>query len=347
MSKPKPRPKPKQKLAKPVDPTIGKLLAESPYVIEDGVTQSILSGWAHCRRACRYSLDGWTTAGTKDSLVYGSLYHWLLEKLFQGVMAGKYTRADVDAFFLSHTEKWMSKEKLDPTLTAHDLQAREVCIAQAEATFAEYCDQWADDFVPGRWVEVEGVFDVDFRGFKLRGRMDGLQRRGRRRKYLCLVEHKTMAQISEASLALRLAFDFQNIFYITAANAKLEAAGSTERVHTVCYDVIRRPTHKYNPDKETPASYSNRVRAHVVKEPDHFFKRTEITYTKKDLVDGANAIEEKLTLFRDWTLGFSPTYRNEQACIGKWNCIWLAACAAGGDMSEYVRTGKLFTELED
>lgn len=341
----------KARPSKPSDGPIGKLLAKHPYQIEDGVTQSMLSGWGGCRVACRYGLDGWRTGFTKDALNYGSLYHDLLEKFFRGVMNDGLTVADVEPFMEAFLEKWLAKQRQGVT-SPKAIQASELCTAQVAATFPGYCEMWKDDFVEDRWVELEGVFEADFHGFKLRGRMDGLQRCGKKRKYLRLMEHKTMSRIEEEAINRRLPFDFQNLFYLTALNCQLKARGEKEQAHYVIYDIIRRPGLKYNPDKEPLKDYTERVKEHVLTNktgpgPKHYYKRSEIAYTQKDLKVFQEELLLKLRLFEAWLKGDEPTYKNEQACVSKWNCTYLDACAAGGNMSGYEQSGELFVELKD
>ncbi len=351
--RPKAKRKPKARRVVPVPRVgpIGKLLKDSPYRIEDGVSQSILSAWCSCRVNSRFNLDGWQTGKRKDALVYGSLWHSLLEKFFLGVKDDGLTAADAQDFFDEFIKGWLAKQQKE-TSNARDIQADEFCAAQAEATFIPYCEYHEDDFIPGRWVELEGVFEVDFHGFKLRGRMDGLQRcKTPKGSYLRLMEHKTKSRIEEDALDKRLCFDFQNLFYLTALNSQLAANGSKERARIVVYDIIRRPGLKYNPDKASLQEYAARVREHVATNktggPDHYFKRSEITYTVKDLKRFEEGLLVKLRLFRDWLAGTEPTYRNEQACVAGWNCSFLDACAASGNMAGYEQTGKLFVELED
>jgi len=326
---------------------IGKKLADDPYTIEDGVSQSMLSGFFNCRLSCRYGLDGWRSPRLKDSLNYGSLYHDLLENFFRGVMLEGYTLEDAKPFMNLFLETWLEHERSKDITNPRALQSSEVCAAQASATFLGYCEMWPDDFEPGRWIELEGVFEADFHGYLLRGRMDGLQRAGKKRKYYRLMEHKTKARIEEEALDRRLAFDFQNLFYLTALNCQLKTKGIDELARVVYYDIIRRPGQKFNPDKESLSDYSVRVKEDVAKRPDHYFKRSEIFYTAKDLERFQEELLIKLQIFERWLKDEEPTFKNEQACVAKWNCTFLDACASAGNMSNYVQTGELFVELKD
>ena len=55
------------------------------YGIEDGVTQSLLTGWVHCRKSARLTLDGWRKPETSHPLAYGGLWHFLLEGLYEAI----------------------------------------------------------------------------------------------------------------------------------------------------------------------------------------------------------------------------------------------------------------------
>ena len=68
-------------------------LAEQPYDINEGITQSMLATWTHCRQNARYVLDGWQPRGSTEALEYGTLFHFLLEHLYSATRAGEITSA--------------------------------------------------------------------------------------------------------------------------------------------------------------------------------------------------------------------------------------------------------------
>lgn len=309
------------------------------YAITDGVTQSLLSSWVDCRQRCRWYLDGWRADTLKEGLEYGSLFHFLLEELYERVRGGLIT-ADVSArvdseFWRGALERW--RAKLPPTADAAATEQTEICIAQAAGVWDGYLAQYPQDFNPKRWIELEGVFDVTWNGYRLRGRRDGMLTF---RRSPWLLETKTKSQITPGKIEAALAFDFQNLFYVTANQAELEARKMRGRLRGVKYNIVRKPQHKAKGDLR---AYSGRIAKDVALRPDHFFLRYEATYAPDALREHQRQLVDKLAEFDRWLRGEIPTYRNEGACQKRWNCTYIDLCA--GNECGYTRDGTLFEEL--
>jgi len=342
---------------KPRPPT----LVEKPYVVADGITQSLLSSFVDCRVQCKFSLLGWRREQTKDSLEYGSLFHFLLETLYECIRTGSITHSDdalVDGPWWRKTLKtW--RAKMAPIADAGATQQTEFCIAQARGVWKGYVRRYPEDFDQKRWLELEGVFDVTWNGFRLRGRRDGMMRIC---KELWLLETKTKAQIAHDAIEGVLAYDFQNLFYITANQAELLAKNEDSRIAGVKYNIIRRPNHKLK-DGESLPDYSARIAEDVLVRPDHWFVRYEVAYPDSILKRHQQELLWKLRSFKQWwefdqkhraagppdgNIGMASlleTYRNEAACQKRWYCTYIPMC--GGDKTPYNQDGILFEELED
>jgi hypothetical protein len=295
------------------------------YSLEGGVSQTRVAEFVHCRRAAKFNLDGWASPTTKESLAFGGLVHELNEGLYERVRAGKMTGepAQVRRFMTATFRAW--RKKAAGWTSPAEAQTVEKCVAKATAVYPGYCAKWKKDFDPKIWRELEGEFDVEWRGFRLKGRIDGiLEVKGK----LWILETKTMGRIDEA-LSDSLGFDFQTLFYITAAEV---AVGRP--VEGAIYNVIRRPGHKQK-DGESLPKFVARVAKEVEKKPDHFFKRFELTYSPHRRKIFEAELEMKLNAFGAWLRDGGPTWRDERSCRGRYNCDWLDACSSGS-MSGYV-----------
>ena len=343
----------KKRKMRPV-PTRRPTLAKQPYSIKEGVTQSLLSSFVDCRMRCRLYLDGWQPAGrTKESLHYGSLFHFMLERLGKGVMAGETSRAAYQCGGVWWDANVGMFRALQPAdADASLLQLTEQCVAQAMGVWDGYLTRYPKDLDADRWLELEGVFDVDWSGYRLRGKRDGMLRDAKGN--LWLFETKTKSQISDDTVASTLAFDFQSLFYLTANQAELKARGEKAKLVGVRYNVIRKPQHKLKVG-ESLADYSDRIADDVAKRPDHWFFRYEARYGKKTLEEFQGQLLAKLQTFEQWSSNrdsvsgaddlLRSTYRNEAACQKRWNCRYISWCA--GARQEYEQTGRLFVELEE
>ncbi len=334
----------------PTPPARRLPLAEQPYSISEGVTQSLLSSFIDCRVRCKLQLEGWQMAGgTKESLFYGSLYHHLMEYLGKGVAAGDNgpeQYAIGTGWWGARTDEFLAR--LPSDADSGTVQMAERCIAQASGVWDGYLREYPADLKSDHWIELEGTFDAVWDGYRLRGKRDGMTRDCK--GDLWLFESKTRSQMS-ANAEATIAFDFQSLFYLTANQAELEARCETGRIVGVQYNVIRKPQHKVGVT-ENLVGYAKRIAADVAKRPDHWFFRYEAKYSKKTLAEFQRQLLEKLSAFDCWLQHhdgdpgpLNATYRNEAACAKRWNCQYISYCA--GARGEYERTGGLFVELEE
>ncbi len=304
------------------------------YKIEDGVTQSLLTAFEACSLRCQWILEGWMSPNPKESLFFGSLFHKLLED--------HYTLCGPDEIL--DLEEFLKKE--DKLHSGIKTEVKEKCFAMAEALYEPYDEFWGEKDAGKEWVELEPVFgiralpDLDISeegGILLRGRMDGVFRlKGK----LWLLETKTKAQIDEFGMMDALAVDFQNIFYIAAAEEKFR-----EKIAGVLYNVVRKPSLRQK-NGEALVKFAQRMKEDVEARPEHYFKRYEVRYTRRAIEEFKQELQILLLEYADWVKdNFNSTRRNRTGCVGRWNCEFLPACAQG-DMTGYVQTRKLFAELD-
>lgn len=304
------------------------------YKIEDGITQSILTNFLACRKRCRFELDGWESTRPRDALVFGSLWHDLLDKLYNNYRKGK-----DEIPFRKFEERW-EKQNRD---NISDPQKMEEMFAMAEALYDEYILYWQGDRKK-IFKEIEGTFDIDFEGYRLRGRRDGMfgiKAKKTKRTSLWLMETKTTSGIMEDSMELKLAFDFQNLFYITALEheTKKDIAG-------VLYNVVVKPGHKLgtknSPDIE---SYYDTLCQAISSDLKKYFRRYEIVYSRKKKERFKVMLRDILKEFRSFCDGEITALPSPENCVTRWSCEFLSACASD-TMAGYLQTREQFRELQ-
>lgn len=299
-----------------------KKLEPRPYVITDGITQSMLASFLTCRQKSQYQLDRWEPIATTSSMNRGNLFHLALE-LWYG---HQYHNLP---FLPAVEERWrqltFKQGPVDPI-------AFEESMSLLQALWPHYTTHWKHADSKFTWHSLEQVFDVVWNGFRLRGKFDGIAKINN--KYW-LFETKTKASIDEDGLLDQLQFDFQVLYYLTAMRALgIEGNG-------VIYNVIRIPTLL---KKESIQERMERLSNLVLKDPKYYFMRLEVSYSQDIITRFELELLSKLKDYQAWTKGSLPTYRNETACIGRMKCPFLKACASQS-LVGYKRSKQLFKEL--
>jgi hypothetical protein len=292
-----------------------------------GISQSLLTAYQACRVRFLLTLNRWHHVGGKPATVFGSLVHDVLDKMYSAPKMPSYQQIT----------QWVDEFQVEEGTTV-DPQQMEYDKAKANAVLVLYRDHYKDDFAKKKFAGVETVFQVRFGDKVLRGKIDGTytDKSGK----LWLMEHKTKSRISEDDLFLKLAFDLQNLFYITA----YEAVPEHDPVTGVLYNIIRNPGTKPR-QGEVPAAYGQRITEEARKRPEYYFLRFEVPYTTPDKKRFREELEIKLDEIDDLIHGDIQVYRNECCCEAPYRCEYLNACASG-NMTGYVQTTHLFPELQ-
>ena len=201
---------------------------------KDGVTQSLLSSFINCHQQCEYILNKWEMPKKKTALIFGGLFHFLIEHYLKALMDSKPIPdfSELERMWIKSEGKEYYKE--DPEET-------EKLLGFASALFPEYVKFWErDDTKRIKWLALEEEFDVNYEGFKLRGKRDGLLQYTKDKKKLpWLLETKTTSRIDEGTLEEALEFNFQNLFYLTATEIETK-----QKLGGILYNIIRKPQGK-------------------------------------------------------------------------------------------------------
>lgn len=303
-----------------------------PYSIERGVSQSMILRWMRCTQECKYYCDGWRQPVVRVAPWFGDFWHDISRIMYDAFRKGEFKGApneDVREKILAEATKTLMKTAKGCG-NPDAMQDAEIMVIWAEALLPGYCEHWADDFKPGVWFGLESKFDVMWEGYRIKGRRDGLKwvkpkaKGTGRKKGLWLLESKTKGKIEEGTLMDSLDFDFQNEFYLTGS--EVEMAGEHE-IKGVIYNIVRRPNQKVGKKDKTLKDYGARIAVDVEERPDHYFKRFECPYSKKERDRFKADLLVKLQQFEKWLNGDLPTFRNEGSCATVWRCDYLQACA--------------------
>ncbi len=327
-------------------------LVERPYTVREGITYSLQQSFGDCRERCRLHLHGWRrSGGTKEALEYGSLIHLLLERLGKAIQAGTATSPEDAAPILDTVlAEWRASHVDSGTASADEIQQSELVIAKARAIWPAYCAAYPEDFDPTAWLDVEGTFDIPWRGYRLRGRRDGIRRDDADENTARVFETKTTSQISDDDMMSILEFDAQVLFYIVANQAEFAARGTGERIAGATLNVIRNPgERRLKSGSEPLPEYTERVGAKIAKDPAHYFKRYEAIYLPEQITAFADRLASKLRAFTLWAKGYEPHYWNDGrygGCVKRIKCEYLPICSRQ-DFTDFEQTGRLFVELED
>jgi len=305
------------------------------YKMSDGVTQSLLHSFLACRIQLQYVLRGWRRAVSKAAMTYGTIFHDLLEAYYRGIIARKVDRdTNFRIFARKRTRQWLKRNgkllRHSGDLAMALLETDKVC-----AVFPAYCRFHEEDFDEINWQALEGVFDIDWKGFRLKGRWDGLYKIGKR---LWLLETKTKSRIDKQLIKDALAFDFQSLFYITAL-----AQRRRETIEGVRYNVIRNPSLKQGA-KESKKRFMRRIADDADERKDFYFMRFESPFDKGTRLEFEEELLAILNEMKDWLDGKLATFKNGGSCIRRYTCDYMSACSSG-TMAGYIGKGQLFTEL--
>jgi hypothetical protein len=298
---------------------------------EDGISQSLLGAFQSCPLRFLLMINRWQLVGGDAVFVFGNIYHEMLDQSFQ---AGK---APSNAVLKGRLKRYSKKEEKKLSEVALEDFGKKLKIA--EMILQEYYQYYDDEYEKVQVIEPEQNFDVEFHGYRLRGKKDLRFMLGKS-KAIWLMEHKTKGRVDADVLEDVLDFDLQNLFYTTADDVEYQ-----DDVQNVLYNIIRNPGHKKN-KSETFEEYVERIREHIQRDPAHFFIRYNCTYNAKNKNRFATELKDKLDLIDMYLEGALPFWRNECACRTPFKCPYLGACASG-KLAGYVQQETMFPELEE
>lgn len=285
------------------------------YKIEDGVTYSLLSDWSDCRQRALFKGLGWEKdAPEKDSLWFGTKFHSYLEVLYR---ARQHPR------------------QISVPIRGRVEQDREFDAAKIWTVFQGYCQHYKGE--PWHTVAVEKVFDLQWYGFRLRGKIDRVVADGS--SVLWDMETKTTSRFGSDQGELFMSMDDQGLFYHLA----LELMDYNPK--GMVRDLVRTPQIRIKKD-ESEEKFLERLQEDIFHRPDFYFERTEVAFHPEQIKAYRKDLRNRLYSYRRWLKGKEATYTNKRSCVGFWNCEFLEACSTC-TMSGYREGREHFRELKE
>lgn len=297
---------------------------------EIGISQSLMTAFMKCNKTLLFSLNRWETPGTESNFLFGNIVHEMLD-----IVYSECSEQPTPEFLSEQIELYIEELRANGELYWLKESVEEEYKAVAQVTLEAYFEHYADDF-KFEFIELERMFDVQWNGFRLIGKKDGLFKHSGKK---WLFEHKTKGQINETALEQYLELDFQTFYYILADEIE-----RGERADGTCYNVIRR--FKGGPGKtETLPAFCKRLKEIIRKDPEHFFKRWHVEYTDAQHEQFRHELLHKFKHLESVLIGKSPLLRNESNCFSGFPCDYLKACAQG-TMSGYKQRKFISPELQ-
>jgi len=302
--------------------------------MEQGLSQSQIQTRLECEEKARLStVLGWTPRGSSKPLMWGSIFHAMLEAGYKGLRAKTgWPRTDA---LLKAADKEMTNEYPNPITSVKD--TIEECFLESSQLIEPYRDRWLSEDDRVKWLMVEDAFKENFvAGIPpMKGKFDAVFEHP---KFgIGLLETKTKSMVSH-NLTDLLPLDLQLAYYLTA----LRKRGL--KPTTVWYNIIRRPGLKRGKE-ENAKDFQVRICADVKTRPDHYFIRYPVTLEKGELDFALNRVAYQLDAYLEWyeslleagtkmrCLGF-----NSGACENKYGtCAFLPICSKGDYSGHYIR----------
>jgi hypothetical protein len=304
-----------------------RLTIPEDYSLEKtGITQSLLGQWMTCPRRFLLAVNRWSNVRKMSKTTsIGTMFHGFLDDWYSSRISQTDTAVE------------KSIRTAGKNIEGLDSVDRELFGATAFALAKGYLGYYKDK--DKKFEEVERTFEVDIDGFKLRGKKDGVFKDKTGKRWI--MEHKTKSRINEEALTARLSIDLQNLLYLYADSKEHPADPAVG----VLYNVIRVPDIKKFTE---PAQIVPYIDGLIKKDPEYYFLRFEISYTRKQVSDFQKQITMILHQLSN-SIHFGDEisfWRNPTACDLPYTCPFLDACSTGS-LSGYTQRERLFMELDE
>lgn len=275
-----------------------------PYrdIEKEGVHYTFLSQFLQCRETARLShVEGLQQAGMIPPLEFGQLFHLGFELLASGKPASQITRITK-----KYVDNTLAKRKIPPDQREelHRLRAIVNVMFPLYADYYQSPKSKTSGETEPRGIEFQSTTkcvaqEVPFEVFhtvpsgrtiRIYGRFDGILRVGVSKHYsgdLWLMENKTKSIIDSDGLTAYLPSDLQTMLYCYALSRedtqRKLGLGGKEPVTGIVYNVVKRPGHKWNRDKETLDQHAERIRGIVAEDLAGFFPRWHVSLSQVDI----------------------------------------------------------------
>ncbi len=304
-----------------------------------GITQSIIKDWGDCTYKFLCNVNKIEHVGMVTKVNFGNMFHYILEYFYNKkpldlILDKQYSAIETICSKLLDDYKNQNAEELR-LFNPRDFQIEK---GLAIALFLGYYQFYSKDFRKFKIKDVEYELKANYRGVKLRGKVDLIFKFPQSNSFWQM-EHKTKGRISENNILKLLHNDFQAMFYnfILRRVLKLDIGG-------VLYNVIRKPQLRQK-KTESLSDFTGRVYDDICSRPEHYYKRFQVIYSEKDMDEFQNILDTMLEEIDKTINGELGTYKNTNGCEFPFPCKYLDLCSTH-NLQSYIIRDKLFPELE-
>lgn len=277
----------------------------------DGVTQSMLKNM-NCPKRLLLWLNGFKAYDKDYKTTWGSLIHDLKDKMYTFYKNKKAlpNKRLFTTWAVNYSHEFMQQSEylqkdvdtaiiiMNNYITHFAVELKSWKISRAEREFKIFLKAQPD-------IPIRGKIDLEFYNKK---------------NEFYMLETKTIGNIQEGKIALKLGINPQNTIYSIASSSE----GNPYK--KIVYDIIRNSTMKQG-KKETYDSFLERFNNDILQRPEHYFKRFEINLAYgKELEIAENDLCDQLSVLKE-ILKTGRFYKNTFACEDPYICDYLTACA--------------------
>jgi PD-(D/E)XK nuclease superfamily len=240
---------------------INELLAQC---FEEGLTQSEIMLRMNCPRKWyfRYVQRAKRQGAFSWALLYGSAIHEMLDQYYRNFPSGP----DDITCPLFHFEE-------DVILTPSQTAEYRYWMKLANITFQRYAFYWRKVEEHYRIVSTEQEYEVIYRDFRLRGKIDLQLNPSPNSHAMYVMDHKTVSEYSRSQYD-GWNFRFQFLFY---AWMYWRATGTQPA--GILVNGLRKPALRRSEKRgETEETFLQRINQHMIEYPDDYFQREKLTF---------------------------------------------------------------------
>jgi hypothetical protein len=268
-----------------------------------------------------YLLDGLYDPTKGENYRKGTIGHDLLENIYK----------DPKANWMKNLESLYEKNLAE----VQDAEKINSIFGIFEALITCYLGFYKKDFSLKINYLPEQVFDIDYKGYRLRGKTDLCFTSG---KVSVIMEHKFWSQISEDKLAYVLSMDFQSNFYSLVYRLM-----NGKYPNRIDYNVVRVPQNKIK-DGESSRQFAVRLIDIINKDPKYYFRRVPVTPSQRQQFEFEASLKYTLDSFKKM-IESGYTSMNYTSCYpGIFLCDYAQICVSGTKAG--YKTKPLFSELK-
>lgn len=316
---------------------------------EDGLTQTIINKFLHCREKLRLSeIEGLRPISANTTARdFGSVFHDMVAAVRKAATPN-FTADDAIAMSEVVLATMAAKAREDGL---KDMSYSADAIAEshglARATMIGYWKYRESDFAEVNFVKIEESWQINYlvtlggkkRYIPLQGKFDGIFQTGTKSSFW-LWETKTKGKIDTDLVMEKISFDLQVCMYMRAMKEIMKADPEGVR-----YDLIRKSQLQQGKN-QTLADYHTRVENDALDRQDFYYERIDSILTPDDIARWKIDFDAIILQIVRWFENMDDeNYRNSAACTAHFGkCEYLPICSRR-DTSNYRRRDTIFPEL--